>query len=134
MSSFIKINKLIQKIDLPSQFITSYLKHIVKCYENETKKDIKKKKLNKPKSYNNSKQSKNLSKRRQSHISQLRQGNHNNGYLQNSFDEYGEEYLENIYGDWKNLPPIEKRIKQHNYVYMDLKKPYMEKAKFETIS
>ncbi len=39
-------------------------------------------------------QSKNLSKRRQSHISQLRQGNHNNGYLQNSFDEYGEEYFE----------------------------------------
>ena len=35
------VNKLIQKIDLPSQFITSYLKHIVKCYENETKKDIK---------------------------------------------------------------------------------------------
>ena len=35
------INKLIQKIDLPKQFITSYLKHAVKCYENETKKDMK---------------------------------------------------------------------------------------------
>ena len=35
------INKLIQKIDIPNQFITSYLKHVVKCYENETKKEIK---------------------------------------------------------------------------------------------
>ena len=35
------INKLIQKIDLPSQFITAYLKHIVKCYEEETKKEAK---------------------------------------------------------------------------------------------
>ena len=46
--------------------------------------------------------------------------------------EYGEEYLENIYGDWKKLPPIWKRKQQHNYVYMDLKKPYMEKAKNES--
>ena len=36
------VNKLIQKIDFPSPFITSYLKHIIKNFEDETKKDQKK--------------------------------------------------------------------------------------------
>ena len=36
------INRLITKIDLPSQFITAFLKHVIKCYENETKDDVKK--------------------------------------------------------------------------------------------
>ena len=36
------VNKLIQKIDFPSAFITSYLKHIIKNFEDETKKDQKK--------------------------------------------------------------------------------------------
>ena len=36
------VNKLIQKIEFPSQFITSYLKHIIKNFESETKKDQKK--------------------------------------------------------------------------------------------
>ena len=35
------VNKLIQKIEFPSQFITGYLKHIIKNYENEPKKDQK---------------------------------------------------------------------------------------------
>ena len=35
------INKLIQQIDFPRQFITAYLKHIIVCYENETKKESK---------------------------------------------------------------------------------------------
>jgi hypothetical protein len=35
------INKLIQKIEFPPQFITGYLSHIIKSYENETKKEEK---------------------------------------------------------------------------------------------
>ena len=35
------VNKLIQKIEFPSQFITGYLKHIIKNYESEGKKDQK---------------------------------------------------------------------------------------------
>jgi hypothetical protein len=35
------INKLIQQIDFPRQFITAYLKHIIVCYETETKKESK---------------------------------------------------------------------------------------------
>ena len=35
------INKLIQQIDFPRQFITAYLKHLIECYENETKKETK---------------------------------------------------------------------------------------------
>ena len=35
------INKLIQKIEFPSQFITTYLKHIIKNYEEEQKKESK---------------------------------------------------------------------------------------------
>ena len=35
------VNKLIQKIEFPSQFITGYLKHIIKNYESETRKDQK---------------------------------------------------------------------------------------------
>ena len=35
------VNKLIQKIEFPSQFITSYLRHIIKNFENEPKKDQK---------------------------------------------------------------------------------------------
>ena len=35
------VNKLIQKIEFPSQFITGYLKHIIKNFENEPKKDQK---------------------------------------------------------------------------------------------
>ena len=36
------LNKLIQKIDFPEQFISTYLKHIIKNFENEPKKDTKK--------------------------------------------------------------------------------------------
>jgi len=35
------INKLIQKIEFPSQFITGYIKHIIKDFEAEQKKDQK---------------------------------------------------------------------------------------------
>ena len=36
------INKLIQKIDFPKQFITCYIKHLIKCYTNEQKPEPKK--------------------------------------------------------------------------------------------
>ena len=35
------VNKLIQKIDFPRQFITTFLKHMITCYENEQKKESK---------------------------------------------------------------------------------------------
>ena len=35
------VNKLIQKIEFPSQFITGYLKHIIKNFESETRKEQK---------------------------------------------------------------------------------------------
>ena len=35
------VNKLIQKIEFPAQFITGYLKHIIKNFETETKKEQK---------------------------------------------------------------------------------------------
>jgi len=35
------INKLIQKIEFPPEFITSYLKHIIKNFDSETKKEQK---------------------------------------------------------------------------------------------
>jgi hypothetical protein len=35
------VNKLIQKIDFPRQFITTFLKHMINCYENEQKKESK---------------------------------------------------------------------------------------------
>ena len=36
------LNKLIQKIDFPATFITTYIKHIIKNFESEPKKDQKK--------------------------------------------------------------------------------------------
>ena len=35
------VNKLIQKIDFPRQLITTFLKHMITCYENEQKKESK---------------------------------------------------------------------------------------------
>lgn len=36
-----------------------------------------------------------------------------------------DEYLTSLYGDWRTLPPIEKRVTHHDY-YLDLNKPYSE--------
>ena len=41
INNFKVFNRLIQKVDLPPVFITAYIKHIIKCYENETKPDVK---------------------------------------------------------------------------------------------
>ncbi|OPZ32559.1 MAG: LicD family protein [Tenericutes bacterium ADurb.BinA124] len=37
-----------------------------------------------------------------------------------------DEYLTQIYHDWKSLPPIEKRGIQHDYLLIDLKKSYLD--------
>ena len=37
--------------------------------------------------------------------------------------EQAEDYLKNIYGDWRKLPPEEKRVSHHGY-YLDLPPPY----------
>lgn len=38
-----------------------------------------------------------------------------------------EEFLTNIYGNWKCLPPKEKRVTKHEYVELNLEKSWMEK-------
>lgn len=39
--------------------------------------------------------------------------------------EKADRYLEVIYGDWKQLPPKEKRITHHDYLELDLNLPYI---------
>lgn len=38
--------------------------------------------------------------------------------------EFYDEYLTSVYGDWRTLPPIEKRVSHHNFVFIDLNKSY----------
>ena len=33
-------------------------------------------------------------------------------------------YLSGVYGDWRTLPPKEKQVSHHDYLYMDLNTPY----------
>lgn len=40
--------------------------------------------------------------------------------------ENADAYLTNLYGDWRELPPPEKRITHHDYVLMDLERSYKE--------
>lgn len=37
-----------------------------------------------------------------------------------------DEYLKGLYGDWKRLPPPEKRVTHHDYLFCDLNTPYSE--------
>jgi lipopolysaccharide cholinephosphotransferase len=37
-----------------------------------------------------------------------------------------EEYLEKIYGNWRELPPIEKRFSHHDFISLDLNHPYKQ--------
>ena len=37
----------------------------------------------------------------------------------------GDDYLNNIYGDWHRLPPKEKQVSHHDFVELDLNKPYL---------
>lgn len=38
--------------------------------------------------------------------------------------EKANEYLTTIYGDWKKLPPEDKRHSAHDFTELDLEKPY----------
>ncbi len=40
--------------------------------------------------------------------------------------EYYEDYLSNFYGDWRKLPPKEKRVSNHDFLELDLQKSYLE--------
>lgn len=37
-----------------------------------------------------------------------------------------DEYLTNLYGDWRRLPPLEKRVTHHDFIELDLNKPYLK--------
>ena len=45
--------------------------------------------------------------------------------------EKADEYLTNVYGDWRELPPVEKRKSDHSYLYIDLDHSYREGQKRE---
>lgn len=38
--------------------------------------------------------------------------------------QYTHEYLKNVYGDYMKLPPKEKQVTHHDYVYINLNEPY----------
>lgn len=42
--------------------------------------------------------------------------------------EHYNEYLTQLYGDWKKLPPENKRGIQHDFALLDLKKSYLEES------
>lgn len=42
--------------------------------------------------------------------------------------ENADEYLTRLYGNWRELPPENKRCSHHDYIELDLNKPYMEEA------
>lgn len=39
--------------------------------------------------------------------------------------ECPDEYLTYLYGDWRKLPPPEKQVSHHDFILLDLNKPYM---------
>ena len=43
----------------------------------------------------------------------------------NGVERY-EEFLTNLYGDWRQLPPEEKRVSLHDYLELDLKRSWMD--------
>lgn len=40
--------------------------------------------------------------------------------------QYADEYLKNIYKDWRKLPPKEKQVSHHDFVELDLNKSYLK--------
>lgn len=42
--------------------------------------------------------------------------------------ENADEYLTRLYGNWRELPPENKRCSHHDYIELDLNKPYMEET------
>lgn len=39
--------------------------------------------------------------------------------------ELADEYLSHLFGKWQELPPEDKRHSAHDFIYLDLEKPYM---------
>lgn len=37
-----------------------------------------------------------------------------------------DEYLKNVYGDWRKLPPIEKQKSEHDFIFLDLEHSYLD--------
>lgn len=42
--------------------------------------------------------------------------------------QFYDEYLTGLYGNWRKLPPEEKRVLPHNYIVCDLNKSYLDKS------
>ena len=40
--------------------------------------------------------------------------------------EKADEYLTHLYGDWRKLPPAEKRVSHHDYIFCDLNQSYLK--------
>ena len=40
--------------------------------------------------------------------------------------EQSDRYLTSLYGDWRKLPPEDKRVTHHDYVMLDLNRSYLE--------
>lgn len=40
--------------------------------------------------------------------------------------EHADEYLTRLYGDWRKLPPEEKRISNHDFILLDLENGYLQ--------
>lgn len=40
--------------------------------------------------------------------------------------EHPDEYLTRLYGDWRTPPPEDKRVSEHNFLFIDLNKSYLE--------
>ena len=41
--------------------------------------------------------------------------------------ECPDEYLRNLYGDWRKLPPKEKQVSHHDFTYLSLTESYLER-------
>ena len=41
--------------------------------------------------------------------------------------ENADAYLSGLYGNYMTLPPVEKRVTHHDYIYMDLEESYLTK-------
>ncbi len=41
--------------------------------------------------------------------------------------ENADAYLTSLYGNWRQLPPVEKRVTHHDFVMIDLEKSYLER-------
>ena len=37
-----------------------------------------------------------------------------------------DEFLTTIYGNWRRMPPKDKQVSEHDYIYFDLHKSFLE--------